>query len=232
MMAKEDSRFDLSRLRAELEEEKEMKEMLEESVCDLRRTIKELQERLFSVDEQGNEWKTRYETQVELNGHLDRQISHIQDRLEDMRGNPTDRLAFIRSYDDMAVETLKQHLKLLTEKRSDLQSQLMDCHLQIEHEGKAFHRANDERRAYLTEIAKLSSAQETQRSQYSTQRQRAPGSKPIRGKQIRRKTQLGSNKEGEEAEDVNGGGGDSTTERKSQKKNRLPTRITKETNPD
>lgn len=50
-----------------------------------------------------------------------------------------------------------------------------------------------------------------------------------RGKQIRRKTQLGykKEKEGEEAEDVSGGGGgDSTTERrverKSQKKTRLP----------
>jgi len=31
---------------------------------------------------------------------------------------------------------LKQRLKLLTEEKSDLRGQLMDCHLQIEQEGK------------------------------------------------------------------------------------------------
>lgn len=40
------------------------------------------------VDGSGNEWKTRYETQVELNGQLERQISDIHERLEDMKGNP------------------------------------------------------------------------------------------------------------------------------------------------
>uniref|UniRef100_A0A8C2ZXY4 Uncharacterized protein n=1 Tax=Cyclopterus lumpus TaxID=8103 RepID=A0A8C2ZXY4_CYCLU len=36
----------------------------------------------------GNEWKTRYETQLELNGQLDRQMSLIHERLEDLRGHP------------------------------------------------------------------------------------------------------------------------------------------------
>lgn len=36
----------------------------------------------------GNEWKTRYETQTELNGQLERQMSLIHERLEDLRGNP------------------------------------------------------------------------------------------------------------------------------------------------
>ncbi len=35
-------------------------------------------------------------------------------------------------------ETLRQRLKLLTEERSDLQSQLMDCQLRIEQEGKVW----------------------------------------------------------------------------------------------
>lgn len=43
---------------------------------------------------------------------------------------------FVNNSINFLQETLKQHLKLLTEKRSDLQSQLMDCHLQIEQEGK------------------------------------------------------------------------------------------------
>lgn len=35
-------------------------------------------------------------------------------------------------------ETLRQRLKLLTEEKCDLQSQLMDCHLRIEQEGKVW----------------------------------------------------------------------------------------------
>ncbi|XP_041809005.1 coiled-coil domain containing 169 [Chelmon rostratus] len=228
------SKFGLARLQAELEQEREVKEMLEESVSDLRSTMCELQERLHSVDGEGNEWKTRYETQIELNGQLERQMSLIHERLEDLRGNPMDRLASIRSYDDMPVETLRQRLKLLTEEKSDLQTQLMDCHLRIEQEGKAFHKTNDERRAYLSEIAKLSSTLEGQKRQYYTQPQRAPESKR-RGKQASRKAEDDSKKgkEGEEdgggvrVKGGGGGGGRATAERKeertSQRGSRLPT---------
>uniref|UniRef100_A0A8C6LDP9 Coiled-coil domain containing 169 n=1 Tax=Nothobranchius furzeri TaxID=105023 RepID=A0A8C6LDP9_NOTFU len=90
-----------------------LKEMLEESVSDLRRTSSELQDRLHCVDGEGNEWKTRYETQLELNGQLERQISLIQDKLEDIRGNPIDRLAFIRSYEDMAVVSVTVGVSLI-----------------------------------------------------------------------------------------------------------------------
>ncbi|XP_042354629.1 coiled-coil domain containing 169 [Plectropomus leopardus] len=229
------SKYDLARLRAELEQEREIKEMLEESVSDLRSTMCELQERLHSVDGEENEWKTRYETQTELNGQLDRQMSLIHERLEDLRGNPMDPLASIRMYDDMPIETLRQRLKLLTEEKSDLQSQLMDCHSRIEQEGKAFHKTNDERRAYLSEIAKLSSTLEAQRRQYSTQPERAQESKQRRGRQTSRKAEAES-KKGKERENDGGGvrakgggggGGGATAERRDEKKSqrgsRLPT---------
>lgn len=228
------SKYDLARLQAELEQERELKEMLEESVSDLRSTMCELQERLHSVDGEGNEWKTRFETQRELNGQLERQISLIHERLEDLRGNPMDRLASIRSYDDMPVDTLRQRLKLLTDEKSDLQSQLMDCHRRIEQEGKAFHKTNDERRAYLSEIAKLSSTLDAQRRQYSTQPQRGIESKQ-RGKQTSRKLEADTKKGKEREEDRvrvkgggGGGGGEGTTverreEKKAQQGSRLPT---------
>ncbi|CAL1572967.1 unnamed protein product [Knipowitschia caucasica] len=160
-------RHDPLRLQAELQQETEVKEMLEESVTELRRTLCELQERLQSVEVEGNEWKTRYETQVELNGQIKRQISLIKEKLEDMQGNPIDRLASIRSYEEMSTETLSQRLQLLTSEKSDLQTQLQDCHLQIELEGKAFHKTNDERRAFLSEMAKLSSTLEVPRHRTS-----------------------------------------------------------------
>nr|XP_020476132.1 coiled-coil domain-containing protein 169-like isoform X2 [Monopterus albus] len=234
------SKYDLVHLQAELEQEREMKEMLEESVSDLRSTMCELQERLRSVDGEENEWKTRYETQIELNRQLERQISLIHERLEDLQGDPVDRLASIRAYDDMPVETLRQRLRLLTEEKSDLQSQLMDCHLRVEQEGKAFHKTNDERRAFLSEITKLSSTIEAQRRQYSTQPQRAPESKQRssvrqntqRGKQASKKAEADSTKGEEREEDGGeayvkggGGGGGATTETKLEKKSQRGSRL-------
>ncbi|KAL6098706.1 ccdc169 [Pungitius sinensis] len=224
----DNGKYDLARLQAELQQERDLKEMLEESVTDLRSTMGELQERLHSVDGEGNEWKTRYETQIELNGQLDRQMSIIHERLEELRGNPMDRLASIRTYDDMPVETLRQRLKLLTEEKSDLQSQLTDCHGRIEQEAKAFHKTNDERRAYLSEIAKLSA--EAQRRQYSVQPHGAVESKPRRGKQTSKKPKADS-KKGKQREDgggvfaQEGGGGEATAERREQYNSHIESRL-------
>ncbi|XP_029030500.1 coiled-coil domain containing 169 isoform X1 [Betta splendens] len=176
------SKYDVAGLQAALQQERQTKEMLEESVSDLRSTMCDLQDRLHSVDGEGNEWKTRFETQTELNGQLQRHVSLIQDRLEELRGDPADRLASIRAYDDMALETLRQRVKLLAEEKRDLQGQLLDCHRRVEQERKAFHKTNDERRAFLSEIAMLSSS-EAQRRQFSTRPQGATESEqrsPVR----------------------------------------------------
>ncbi|KAF6722164.1 Coiled-coil domain-containing protein 169 [Oryzias melastigma] len=211
---------DLTRLLAELKEENEMTSSIEQSVFDLQSTMCELQKRLQSVDGEGNEWKTRYETQLELNGQLERQIIVAREKLESMRGNPVDRLASVRSYDDMSVEMLRQRLKFLSEEKSELQRQLTACHLQIQQEGKAFHKTNDERRAYLSEIANLSAAYEAQRRQRSTQQRKPPESKQTRGRHSSRKAEADSKKgtEGEEeggrGQHLKGGGvGDSAAQR-------------------
>lgn len=47
----------------------------------------------YSDISSGNEWKTRYETQIELNAQLERQMSFIHQRLEGLRGNPVGELA-------------------------------------------------------------------------------------------------------------------------------------------
>ncbi|XP_037126193.1 coiled-coil domain containing 169 isoform X5 [Syngnathus acus] len=229
-MNKDHSKYDMARLRIELEQERKMKGMLEESVRDLRCTTRELQDRLHGVDGEDNEWKTRYETQTELNAQLQRQLALVHERLQDLRGNPVGemtlssnedgyRLASIRSYDDMPPESLRHRLKLLTDEKSGLQSQLADCRVSIELESKAFHKTNDERRAYLSEIAKLSSTVDDQRREYSKQPQRAPESK-LRAKQPSRKSETDA-KKGKDLE-CDGGGARGEV-RKSLLGNRLPT---------
>ncbi|XP_042588826.1 coiled-coil domain containing 169 isoform X2 [Cyprinus carpio] len=164
--------YELSQLQAEVEQEREVKEMLKDSVSDLRSTLADLEKRLNSVDGEENEWRTRYETQLELNEQLEKQISVVQERLETLRGNPSDRLASIRSYDEMSEDALRQRLKLLSAEKCGLQSQLKDFQIRIAQEGKTYQKVYEERRAYLAEIAKLSSTLDMSRKQQMVQARR------------------------------------------------------------
>ncbi|XP_056593031.1 coiled-coil domain containing 169 isoform X2 [Triplophysa dalaica] len=181
----------LSKLQAELEQEREVNEMLQDSVCDLRSTLADLEERLNSVDGEENEWRTRYETQLELNGQLETQISVVRERLESLRGDPADRLASIRSYDEMPVDDLRQKLKLLITEKNSLQTQLLDLQMRIVQEGKVYQKVYEERRAYLAEIALLSSTLDLNRRQQMVQARRTAQSQ---GKKAQESLKQGSNK--------------------------------------
>ncbi|XP_014821303.1 PREDICTED: coiled-coil domain-containing protein 169-like isoform X2 [Calidris pugnax] len=146
------------RLALELGRERRKKQMLEVSIFELRNTVTELEKRLSSVEDEGNEWKTRYETQVELNKQLERQINILQEKIELIRGNPADKLSTVRSFDQMPVDSLKEVLKKLEEEKRSVQNQLKDYELRLEQETKAYHKANDERRMYLSEILQTSAS--------------------------------------------------------------------------
>ncbi|XP_056417900.1 coiled-coil domain-containing protein 169 isoform X2 [Hyla sarda] len=137
----------------ELRMEARKKEMLQASISEMKHTVTDLERKLNSVEDEGNEWKTRYETQVELNKQLERQIHALQEKSEHIRGNPTDRLSSIRSYDQMPVGALNQYLKRLEEENILMENQLKDFELRIEQEAKAYYKVNDERRMYISEIS-------------------------------------------------------------------------------
>ncbi|XP_006267492.3 coiled-coil domain-containing protein 169 isoform X1 [Alligator mississippiensis] len=147
---------DPEQLRLELGQEERMTEMLELSIFELRSTVMELEKQLGSVEDEGNEWKTRYETQVELNGQLGRQIGFLRKKMEHIHGNPTDRLSSIRFFDQMPVGSLNQFVKQLEKEKKNLQSQLKDYELRLEQEAKAYHKASDKRRIYIAEISQTS----------------------------------------------------------------------------
>ncbi|KAJ7320258.1 hypothetical protein JRQ81_019769 [Phrynocephalus forsythii] len=158
-MSERDNRSELSHFEGtalELQQEKQMKEMLELSIYEMKNAVVELEKRLNSVENEDNEWKTRYETQVEMNKQLERQIGLLQGKMEHVRGSPTDRLASIRSFDQMHMDSLNHFLKHLEEEKKSLQNQLKDYELRLEQEAKAYHKANDERRAYLAVISQIS----------------------------------------------------------------------------
>ncbi|KAM4048311.1 coiled-coil domain-containing protein 169-like isoform 3-T3 [Anomaloglossus baeobatrachus] len=142
-------------------------EMLQASIYEMKNTVIDLERKLHSVEDEGNEWKTRFETQIELNKQLETQIRVLQEKSEYLRGNPTDRLSSIRSYDQMQVGALNQYLKRLEEEIILMENQLKDFELRIEQEAKAYYKVNDERRMYVSEIAQTSAAQEAARKQPS-----------------------------------------------------------------
>ncbi|XP_063415759.1 coiled-coil domain-containing protein 169-like isoform X2 [Mytilus trossulus] len=85
-----DGDFELEKIRQEIQQEKQMKEMLEQSAAELRATVEELENRYDTVDNEGNEWKTRYETQTEINEQLERQILNLQNKVQEAKSNLKD----------------------------------------------------------------------------------------------------------------------------------------------
>ncbi|XP_072900005.1 coiled-coil domain-containing protein 169 isoform X2 [Hemitrygon akajei] len=146
------SEGDLEWLSSELEQEKEMRDMLDQSVSELRNTVSQLEKRIDNIEDEGNEWKTRYETQQELNLQLERQIRTLEQKVEFTRGNPANRLSSVRSFEEMSVGALQQMIKQLDKEKKSLLNQLKNYEWRIEQEAKAYHKANDDRRTYLTEI--------------------------------------------------------------------------------
>ncbi|XP_045203090.1 coiled-coil domain-containing protein 169-like isoform X40 [Mercenaria mercenaria] len=68
------------------------KEMLDQSARELRITVEELEKRYEAIESEGNEWKTRFETQEEMNQQLERQIIMLQDKIEEAKRNLKDEI--------------------------------------------------------------------------------------------------------------------------------------------
>ncbi|NXJ17180.1 CC169 protein, partial [Dicrurus megarhynchus] len=66
-----------------------------------------------------NEWKTRYETQVELNKQLERQINILRDKVELIRRNPADKLSIVHTFDKMPVVSTVTFSWLSNKSQSD-----------------------------------------------------------------------------------------------------------------
>ncbi|XP_052793835.1 coiled-coil domain-containing protein 169-like isoform X26 [Mya arenaria] len=179
-MGEEVDEYELEKIRAEIQQERQMKEMLDQSAKELRITVEELEKRyeaienegmykyLEMVEEERNEWKTRFETQEEMNQQLERQIIMLQDKIEEAKRNlkdagktPRD----MKSFDDLSdyISHLKrlleieskanpQMVKTMEREKQQLYNQLRDLEWRLDQESKAYHKANDERKQYVLEI--------------------------------------------------------------------------------
>uniref|UniRef100_A0A8C0QNS5 Coiled-coil domain containing 169 n=1 Tax=Canis lupus familiaris TaxID=9615 RepID=A0A8C0QNS5_CANLF len=79
-----------NRLKMELLKEIHLKDIVQLSMLEIRHKIAELEAKL-NTDDEGGEWKGRYETQLE------KQIVSLEEKMEKIHRNPSDRLSSIRS---------------------------------------------------------------------------------------------------------------------------------------
>nr|XP_035946897.1 coiled-coil domain-containing protein 169 isoform X2 [Halichoerus grypus] len=156
------------RLKMELPEEIHLKDIVQLSIFEIRHKIAELEAKLNSDDE-GGEWKIRYETQLELNDQLEKQVVSLEEKMEKIRGNPSDRLSSICVYEQMPVEYLNTLLKQLEKEKRSLGNQVKDCALRLEQESKAYHKTNNERRRYLAEMSQVSDSYQVSKRQQMDQ---------------------------------------------------------------
>ncbi|XP_070434118.1 coiled-coil domain-containing protein 169 isoform X1 [Equus przewalskii] len=156
------------RLKLELLEEIHRKDIVQLSILEIREKIAELEAKL-NTDDEGGEWKTRYETQLELNDQLEKQIVSLKEKMEKIRGNPADRLSSIRVYERMPVESLNTLLKQLEKEKRSLENQVKNYALRLEQESKAYHKTNNERRIYLAEMSQVSGSYQMSKRQQKDQ---------------------------------------------------------------
>uniref|UniRef100_F7AKU8 Coiled-coil domain containing 169 n=1 Tax=Equus caballus TaxID=9796 RepID=F7AKU8_HORSE len=156
------------RLKPELLEEIHRKDIVQLSILEIREKIAELEAKL-NTDDEGGEWKTRYETQLELNDQLEKQIVSLKEKMEKIRGNPADRLSSIRVYERMPVESLNTLLKQLEKEKRSLENQVKNYALRLEQESKAYHKTNNERRIYLAEMSQVSGSYQMSKRQQKDQ---------------------------------------------------------------
>ncbi|XP_060566147.1 coiled-coil domain-containing protein 169-like isoform X47 [Ruditapes philippinarum] len=166
-MADEVDEYELEKLRAEIQQERQMKEMLDQSARELRITVEELEKRYEAIESEdpdltarGNEWKTRFETQEEMNQQLERQIIMLQDKIEEAKRNLKDAKNYVaagktprdmKSFDDLS-DANPAMVKNMEKEKNLLYNQLRDLEWRLDQESKAYHKANDERKQYVVEI--------------------------------------------------------------------------------
>lgn len=156
------SKFELERLAAEIQQETEMKEMLGQSIQELLVTVEELEKCSEIIKDEGNEWKTRFETQEEMNRQLQQQTIVLMEKIEEARANIKESVHTSRDVSNFIDnnEITPQYVKSLEKEKNTLANQLRDMEWRLDQESKAYHKANDERKRCMLEINVTKGSQE------------------------------------------------------------------------
>lgn len=138
------------------------KDMLEQSIQELLVTVEELEKCSEVIKDEGNEWKTRFETQEEMNQQLQQQTIILMEKVEEAKANFKESVHTSRDINNYVDnnEITPQYVKMLEKEKNSLANQLRDMEWRLDQESKAYHKANDERKRCMLEINVTKSSQE------------------------------------------------------------------------
>ncbi|XP_028403508.1 coiled-coil domain-containing protein 169-like [Dendronephthya gigantea] len=146
---------EIMRLREEIEQEKQMKQMLDQSKYELEQTVDRLSEKQDSIDDEDNEWKTRYQTQYQINEQLEKQKIMLQDKLQSFRESSKNGNRHIQkrtNKEELSDVDIKKLMKQLDREKIDLEGQLKDLEWRLNNESRSFHKLEEDRKMYATEL--------------------------------------------------------------------------------
>jgi chromosome segregation ATPase len=169
--------FDLERLRAELSRERQMNDAVEQSLSELRTTVDDLEKRMEGFDDESCEWKTRYETQVEMNEQLRIQVQVLTDKVEEAKQMLKDgKLPKTMRMFDNSAEVTPHFVRTLERSKQIFENQLRDLEWRLDQESKAYHKANEERKNYVMEVSATKGAFDYVRSRQRQNNELGDGS--------------------------------------------------------
>ncbi|XP_077608674.1 coiled-coil domain-containing protein 169 isoform X2 [Crocuta crocuta] len=141
-------------LERELLEEIYLKDIVQLSMLEIIHKIAELEAKLHTNDK-GGKWKVRYETQLELNDQLEKQIVSLEEKVEKICGNLSDKLSSIHVYEQMPVESLNKLLKQLEKEKRRLKNQVKDYALRLEQESKVSDSYQVSKRQQMDQLPRM-----------------------------------------------------------------------------
>ncbi|XP_037087280.1 coiled-coil domain-containing protein 169-like isoform X2 [Pollicipes pollicipes] len=128
---------------------------LEQSVEDLREKLRALDREQIPTDDDAQEWRTRYESQVALNAELEQQRAALAEQQSTVRTNIKEVYKIDMMFPEYEKFTETELIKLtkqLERQKQDLISQLKNVQYQTDKESKDFHHFDELRRTYRADI--------------------------------------------------------------------------------
>eukprot|EP00794_Sanderia_malayensis_P006817 gene6817-7586_t len=149
---------EIEKLKSQIGQEEEDAEMLEQSVVDLKSTVKDLAAELDNIEDHESDvqWKERCDEQLEMNSYLEKQISILNEKLKELKEelssseSKNDPLFEINDYNEVELRRL---IKQFERERRELSGTLKDLEWQLDTESKACFRINADITEYKTELA-------------------------------------------------------------------------------
>ncbi|XP_054573828.1 coiled-coil domain-containing protein 169-like [Eptesicus fuscus] len=138
----------IEQLKLELLEELHKKDLVKLSIDELTYKLAEQKANIIK----NNEWKIRYEIQLEVNDQLKEQVVTLKEKLGKLSGEPSDIQGTIQVYKQLSTKYLMTLLRKLLQEKRRLENQVKYYSRKVEQESRACKKIKDERQKLLDDL--------------------------------------------------------------------------------